>query len=85
MTTRRGFITGLVSLVATPSIVKVESLMKLPKPRLPKFQPQFFVSEYYNNRVIRIPVATWRAMNVADFINPFLDMPLITISDEIKQ
>lgn len=31
-TSRRSFITGLVSLVAAPAIVRIESLMKLPVP-----------------------------------------------------
>lgn len=60
MTTRRGFITGLISFAAAPAIVRAESLMRLPVRR------RAVITEFYNNRVIRsyIDIETLRDRNV---------------------
>jgi hypothetical protein len=59
MTTRRGFITGLISLVAAPAIVRADSLMpvkaaditraSLPSPTWRGF-----------NQITRLPAICWR-------------------------
>jgi len=48
-TSRRGFITGLISLVAAPAIVRAGSLMPV------KMMPpeRAIITEFYRNRVIR--------------------------------
>lgn len=82
MTTRRGFITGLVSFVAAPAIVKVESLMKLPaKVRL--LTSEEILEEVLVSFRTTIPAIEWRLINqgvshVMTARNDLLDIKFIS-------
>jgi hypothetical protein len=92
MTTRRGFITGLISFVAAPAIVRAESLMKLPRPRVELLEPYGrspVLAALQNLRDAEealyistaIPMAEWRLMNQArPEFDGFIDIPFRTIS-----
>ena len=61
MTNRRAFLFGATSLIASPAIVRAESLMKLfvPKPEFIPYLPppgtwQQFISAAYDDRIVRI-------------------------------
>lgn len=70
---RRGFITGLASLIAAPAIVKPESLMKLWLPPVADFDTstmlykstERFVMGYYDQRWIEQIMPGVRAMFTA--------------------
>jgi hypothetical protein len=70
-TSRRSFITGLVSFVAAPAIVRAANIMPVRSPKVLAF------TEYYQNRVIRtyLDVQAIRDRNVLLSIEDFASLP----------
>lgn len=57
MIERRAFLTGLISLVAAPAIVRAGSLMPVKVIEL-RDDPVHFITEYWDGRVIRYTLPT---------------------------